>query len=81
MSGDVITYEQISYMYPVKDIVTNQEFRCLGKVTNPGIINTMAVTDDKGGTWFYCLTHQESYHPAHGFCGGCRMQPRAEAGE
>ena len=74
----VITYEQVSYMYPVKDIVTNQQYRVLGMVTNPGIFNTMAVTDDKGGTWFYCLVHQEAYHPAHGFCQGCRLQPLAE---
>ena len=73
-----ITYEQVSYMYPVSDIVTNEKFHVLGKVTNPGIENTMAVTDGKGKTMFYCLVHQESYHPVHGFCNGCRLQPLAE---
>lgn len=73
-----VQYQELSYNEEVKDEVSNEKFKVLGKVTNPGLINTLAVTDAKGGTWFFCLVHMQSYHPAHGFCAGCRNQVREE---
>lgn len=73
-----VQYQELSYNEPVKDEVSGAQFNVLGKVTNAGILNTLAVTDAKGGTWFFCLVHMQSYHPAHGFCAGCRNQEREE---
>jgi hypothetical protein len=77
----VITFEQAAYMMQVKDLKTGKKFYILGKVTNPGIENTMAVSpvEGNGGTMFYCLKHEQVYAATHGFCEGCRLEPLAEA--
>lgn len=77
-----IHYEQVAYMEPVT-ARDGKKYLTLGKVTNAGIENTMAVTpaDGHGETKFFCLIHEEAYNPSKGFCLGCRMQVREEPKE
>lgn len=74
-----INYEQVSWMQPIKD-KDGAAFLMLGKVTNPGMDNTLAVTPAHGNgeTMFFCLVHEEAY-ALHGLCTGCRLQPREDA--
>jgi hypothetical protein len=74
-----INYEQVAWMQPVKSR-DGGEYLMLGKVTNPGIANTLAVTPAHGNgeTMFFCLEHEEAYG-LQGICTGCRLQVRTEA--
>jgi hypothetical protein len=74
MTDQTITYEQVAWMQPVKDR-SGKIYFMLGKVTNPGIKNTLAVTpkDGKGMTMFYCLEHETAYG-INGACLDCRTR-------
>lgn len=75
-ANQTITYEAVAWMQPVKSR-DGKSYYTLGRVTNQGLNNTLAVTpvDGNGETMFFCLEHEEAYFPRW-FCEGCRMQPR-----
>lgn len=75
---DRINYEMAVYMYPVKDR-EGREYFALGRVTNEGMENTLAVTP-KGGhgeTMFFFQQHNIAYG-LRGACLECRMRVVAE---
>lgn len=69
-----ITYEAVAYMQRIKDH-EGAEYYTLGRVTNKGFENTLAVTPvgQDGRTLFYCQKHQVAYRNGE-TCLGCRMQ-------
>ena len=70
----LITYEQVAWMQPVKD-KDGKSYLTLGRVTNTGVKNTLAVTPQggKGETLFYCLEHEVAYGPRD-VCLDCRTR-------
>lgn len=72
--SDTVNYQQVAWMQILKS-KDGKRFYMLGKVTNAGMDNTLAVTptDGNGETLFYCQKHNVAYG-LRGACLDCKMQ-------
>ena len=69
-----INFQQVAWMQPMQS-KDGKQYYMLGKVTNPGMEDTLAVTpvDGNGETLFFCQKHNVAYG-LRGACLDCKMQ-------